>query len=88
MILSLEEKKKDLVVILSMPPPKADDVVSFFMNVDSCALSQLLSIHWQTWDDGLGDHVENPFDYDEEVAGGGEVEEAVSAKSQIVGILS
>lgn len=29
MVLSLEERKKDLVVVLSMPPPKADDVVRF-----------------------------------------------------------
>jgi len=31
MVLSLEERRKDLVVVLSMPPPKADDVVCFLI---------------------------------------------------------
>jgi hypothetical protein len=29
MVLSLEERKRDLVIVISMPPPKADDVVGF-----------------------------------------------------------
>ena len=36
------------------------------------------------WDDGLGDHVEHPFDYEEEI--GIEVAEDLSAKAQIVSV--
>jgi len=40
----------------------------------------------QMWDDGLGDHVEHPFDYEEEI--GVDDAEDLSAKAQIVGVLT
>jgi hypothetical protein len=40
----------------------------------------------QMWDDGLGDHVEHPFDYEEEI--GVEAAEDLSAKAQIVCMLA
>ena len=38
------------------------------------------------WDDGLGDHVEHPFDYEEEICV--EAAEDLSAKAQIVCMLA
>jgi hypothetical protein len=45
-VLSLEERKRDLVVVLSMPPPKADDVVRF--------LDERFMVYSRTYDADVG----------------------------------
>ena len=78
--MSLKEQKSNYVIVVSMPPPKADDTVSCYEPIDML----VTHLFTQTWDTGDGDYVAKPYDHYEEVASVSQPD--LSAKAQIVRI--
>ena len=81
MVMSLKERKSNHVIVVSMPPPKADDAVSCCESIDV----SVIHLFGQTWDTGDGDYVAKPYDHYEEVALVSQPD--LSVKAQIVRIL-
>ena len=82
MVISLTEQKANHVIVVSMPLPKADDVVSQSLSLYHCLVAHIFQ---QTWDTRDGDYVAKPYDHFEEVAPMAALD--LSAKAQITSIL-